>query len=107
VTSCPRSTRPSARIETTHSMPPYRVGGTANHAGASIAILIGADRTDGGGGGRRPDWWSSPGADGDDELLGRVRVREPHDLDVDEPSGLAGGHHVGLGEIAPALAADR
>ena len=38
VTSCPWSTSPSARIDTTHSMPPYRVGGTANQAGAMIAM---------------------------------------------------------------------
>src|SRR5512133_2259900 len=39
VTSWPASTSPSARSETTSSIPPYPVGGTANHVGARIAIF--------------------------------------------------------------------
>src|SRR5512132_1392861 len=40
VTSCPPSTSPSASNETTHSTPPYPVGGTGNQHGATIAIFI-------------------------------------------------------------------
>src|ERR1043166_8810782 len=42
VTSCPLSTSPSASSETTHSTPPYPVGGTGNQHGATIAIFIGS-----------------------------------------------------------------
>ncbi len=41
VTSCPRSARPSASSETTHSIPPYPFGGTASHGGAICAIRTG------------------------------------------------------------------
>ena len=40
VTSWPASTRPSASSETTSSIPPYPVGGTANHTGAMTATRI-------------------------------------------------------------------
>ena len=41
VTSWPASTRPSASSDTTSSIPPYPVGGTGNHTGATTAIRIG------------------------------------------------------------------
>src|SRR5829696_3342086 len=40
VTSCPRSVRPSANSATTHSMPPYPLGGTGYQGGAITAIRI-------------------------------------------------------------------
>jgi hypothetical protein len=40
VTSWPASTRPSASNDTTSSIPPYPVGGTANHGGATTATRI-------------------------------------------------------------------
>src|SRR5829696_7005586 len=40
VTSWPRSVRPSASSATTHSMPPYPLGGTGYQGGATTAIRI-------------------------------------------------------------------
>src|ERR671930_1880636 len=39
VTSCPASASPSASRATTHSIPPYPLGGTASHGGGISAIL--------------------------------------------------------------------
>src|SRR5215207_889866 len=40
VTSCPRSVSPSANSATTHSMPPYPLGGTGYQGGAITAIRM-------------------------------------------------------------------
>src|SRR5512133_293347 len=42
VTSWPASTRPSARSDTIHSIPPYPDGGTGNHTGLTIATRSGS-----------------------------------------------------------------
>ena len=38
VTSWPAATKPSVSTDTTRSMPPYPLGGTASHAGATMPM---------------------------------------------------------------------
>src|SRR5262245_42283140 len=49
---------------------------------------------------------SSAARDGNDELLRRVRVREPYNLDVDETGGLPRLHHVALRHSSAPLRPD-